>query len=67
MRYGEITLNELGAMAARAGLALGDDELERLLPGVNRAKKQTVELRALIALDTEPAEYFGLLEWCRNK
>jgi Ca2+-binding EF-hand superfamily protein len=58
MRYGEITLDELRAMAARAGLALADDELERLLPGVNRAKKQTVELRALIALETEPAAIF---------
>jgi hypothetical protein len=58
MRYGEITLDELRAMAVRAGLALADDELERLLPGVNRAKKQTVELRALIALETEPAEIF---------
>ena len=59
MRYGEITLDELRAMAARAGLALADDELERLLPGVNRAKKQTVELRALIALETEPAAIFN--------
>ena len=58
MRYSEITLDELRGMAARAGLALADDELERLLPGVNRAKKQTVELRGLIALETEPAEIF---------
>jgi hypothetical protein len=58
MSYNEITLDELRALAARAGLALTDDELERLLPGVNRAKKQTAELRALIGLDTEPAETF---------
>ena len=58
MSYGEITLEELRARAARAGLALADDELERLLPGVNRATKQTVELRALITLETEPAEIF---------
>jgi len=58
MSYGEITLDELRAMAARAGLALADDELERLLLGVNRAKKQAAELRSLIAVETEPAEIF---------
>ena len=58
MSNAEITLDELRAMAARAGLTLADGELERLLPGVNRATKQTVELRALITLDTEPAEIF---------
>jgi hypothetical protein len=61
MSYGEITLEELRAMAARAGLALADNELQRLLPGVNRARKQAAELRALITLETEPAEIFRAL------
>jgi hypothetical protein len=58
MSYGELTLEELRAMATRAGLALADDELQPLLPGVNRARKQAAELRGLIALETEPAEIF---------
>jgi len=45
-------------MAARAGLKLGDDELQRLLPGVNRARQQVAELRELIARTDEPAATF---------
>lgn len=45
-------------MADHAGLKLSDDELERLLPGVSRSKKQAAELRALIAPETEPAGTF---------
>lgn len=55
---GEFTFDELRLMAQRAGLKLTDDELERLLPGVNRAKKQAGELRSLIFLETEPAATF---------
>jgi hypothetical protein len=54
----EITLEDLRIMAQRAGLNLADDELQRLLPGVNRVKKQAAELRTLISLETEPAETF---------
>jgi hypothetical protein len=42
----EITLDELRVRAARAGLALSEDELKQLLPGINRAYKQVSELRA---------------------
>lgn len=54
----EITIDDLRKMADHAGLKLADDELWRLLPGVNRSKKQAAELRALIALGTEPAGTF---------
>jgi hypothetical protein len=53
-------------MAARAGLALADNELHRLLPGVNRATKQTAELRALIEIETEPAAIFNPSDAGRN-
>ena len=55
----EITLDDLRTTAQRAGLKLSDDELQRLLPGVIRAKKQAGELRALVLLDTEPAGTFN--------
>jgi hypothetical protein len=35
----EITPEDLRIMAQRAGLNLADDELQSLLPGINRAKK----------------------------
>jgi Ca2+-binding EF-hand superfamily protein len=54
----EITIDDLRDMARSAGLKLSDDELERLLPGVNRSKRQAAELRELITLDTEPAGTF---------
>jgi hypothetical protein len=54
----EITLEDLRIIAQRAGQTLADDELQSLLPGVNRVKKHAVELRALISLETEPAEIF---------
>ena len=46
-------------MADRAGLKLSEDELQRLLPGVNRAKKQAAELRELLKPADEPAATFG--------
>lgn len=54
----EITLEELRIMDQRAGLNLTDNQLQSLLPGVNRAKEHAAELRALISLETEPAETF---------
>jgi len=54
----ELTLDDLRDRARSAGLKLSDDELKRLLPGVNRSKKQAAELRALFAPETEPAGIF---------
>ena len=54
----EITLDSLRKMAERAGLKLSEDELQRLLPGVNRSKKQATELRGLIGAGNEPASTF---------
>ncbi len=58
------TLNfeELRARAERAGLKIGDDELERLLPGVNRSRRQVAELRQLLQRDDEPAGVFRASE-----
>jgi len=42
-------------MARQTGLKLSDDELQRLLPGINRSRKQVAELRAIVSLETEPA------------
>jgi hypothetical protein len=66
MTNGEITLEELRMMARRAGLELAEDELGRLLPGVNRTRKQVTELRALIEAQTEPAAIFNPSGTIRN-
>ena len=55
----KLTLVQLRAMAERAGLNLGDDELERLAPGVNRSRQQIAELRQLIEPAAEPAGAFN--------
>ena len=54
-----IILDDLFKMAARAGLKLAEDELQKLLPGVNRARKQAAELRQLITDCAEPASTFS--------
>jgi hypothetical protein len=54
----EIKLVELQTMAARSGLQLTDEELEKLLPGVNRCHHQLLELRELITDIIEPAAAF---------
>ena len=54
----ELTIENLGIMADLAGLNLSADELRRLLPGVNRSKKQAAELRDLVATGDEPAASF---------
>jgi hypothetical protein len=54
----EITLDELRARAERAGIELSDEELEKLLPGVNRSYKQSRELRGLATDRDEPAAVF---------
>jgi Asp-tRNA(Asn)/Glu-tRNA(Gln) amidotransferase C subunit len=54
----EITLAQLQKMAERSGLKLSDEELEKLLPGVNRSHHQLLELRELITDSIEPAAAF---------
>lgn len=56
----EITLMELQTMASRVGLRLSEQELAKLLPGVNRSHNQTLELRELITDSIEPAATFVL-------
>jgi len=56
----QILIDDLRKMAERAGLNLSEDELRRLLPGVNRSKKQAAELRELLASTDEPASIFDL-------
>jgi hypothetical protein len=45
-------------LVQQAGINIPDEELQRLLPGVNRAKKQAAELRTLIDSGDEPASIF---------
>ena len=54
----DLTIEECRALAKAAGLGLSDEELQRLLPGINRAKRQAAELRELIATTVEPAAIF---------
>ena len=55
----ELTLEQLQAAAQRRGLTLPQEELQKLLPGVNRARRQAAELRALVTLSDEPAATFN--------
>lgn len=54
----DLTLEKLESMAQRRGLTLPQEELQKLLPGVTRARKQAAELRALLARADEPAGVF---------
>ena len=54
----DLTLEKLEAMAQRRGLTLPQEELQKLLPGVIRARKQAAELRDLITAGDEPAGAF---------
>ena len=56
----EITIEELRLIAERAGLKLSDDELRRMVPGVNRARLQAAELRELLRISDEPALTFDV-------
>lgn len=58
----EMSLDDLSKMAAQAGLKLPDDELQKLLPGVNRALRQAAEMQPLVANGTEPASTFSALK-----
>jgi Ca2+-binding EF-hand superfamily protein len=55
----EITLAHLQKMVERSGLKLTDEEVEKLLPVVNRSQNQILELRELITDSTEPATAFA--------
>lgn len=55
----DATLEQLKSMAQRRGLTIPQDELQKLLPGVIRARKQAVELRALLTASDEPAGVFN--------
>ena len=55
----EIMRDELRVRAVRAGLELSEDELNQLLPGVNRAYNQADELRKLVTNTDEPAAVFA--------
>jgi hypothetical protein len=57
----EITLDELRARAERAGLTMIENELIKLLPGVNRSHKQAKALRDLLSQTDEPAGVFTLV------
>ncbi len=52
-------IETLRAMAQRAGLTLADDELQRLLTGVNRSSSQAADLRKILTADVEPAALFA--------
>ena len=54
----QITIEQLRIMAQNAGLDLANVELERILPGVQRAKKQAAELVRTIGTSDEPAVIF---------
>lgn len=58
----EMTIEEIRALAKAAGLNLPDEESQRLLPGVARAKKQAADLRRLIGVDDEPAATYAALK-----
>ncbi len=54
----DLTLVELAQWARQAGLNLADEELARLLPGVQRSRAHAAELRSLAGENIEPAGIF---------
>jgi len=46
-------------MAARAGLKLSEEELQKLLSGVNRSRKQVTDLREFMTDTLDPAGIFS--------
>ena len=50
-----LTVENLKTIAEQRGLKLADEELQKLLPGVIRARQQAAELRELLTLPDEPA------------
>jgi hypothetical protein len=55
----EITLDQLRSLAEQAGLKLSAEELQRLLAGVSRSRKQASELRSLLSDSVPPAIAFS--------
>jgi hypothetical protein len=53
-----LTFEELRMLASRAGLDLADEELQRLLPVVNRSRAQAAALRELVSDAVEPSGSF---------
>jgi len=54
----ELTIENLRSLSIQAGLMLSDEDLQRLLPGVNRARQQAAELRGFIDPENEPVGTF---------
>jgi len=46
-------------MVEQSGLKLIEEEVEKLLPGVNRSQNQVLELREVITDSIEPATAFA--------
>jgi|GEM_PF-1386786 benzoyl-CoA reductase/2-hydroxyglutaryl-CoA dehydratase subunit BcrC/BadD/HgdB len=63
----ELTLENLKALAERRGLRLPEDELQRLLTGVIRARRQAAELREMVAREDEPAAAFDAIRHEQNR
>jgi len=57
----DLTFENLKTMAERRGLRLPEDDLQRLLPGVIRARRQAAELREIVAREDEPAADFDAM------
>ena len=55
----ELTLAQLQTMVERSGLKLTEEDVEKLLPGVNRSHNQILDLRELITDSVEPASAFA--------
>jgi hypothetical protein len=61
MMMENVTLDHLRSLAEHAGLNITEEELRRLLPAVNRSRKQAIELRGLLSPPVEPAATFAPL------
>ena len=54
----DLTFDALRVLAKRAGLNLSDEELQRLLPVVNRSRNQALALRELVSDAIAPSGSF---------
>ena len=54
-----LTVENLKTIAEQRGLKLADEELQKLLPGVIRARQQAAELRELLTPPDDPAGVFN--------
>ncbi len=50
-----LVLDDVLAVAARAGLVISDDDATRLIPGARRVRAMAAEVRLLAAPDVEPS------------